>query len=99
MWRIRCSFDVVRSDGTPATDGGSGRLEQEMAATGTVRVPWVRLIEGQALLMMLVRGTDEMEASLRALSTVDVAAAQVPGLTLGELRKLTAALVVPREAG
>lgn len=99
VWRVRCAFDLVRSQGARAGDSGSRRLEREIAATGTVRRPRVRVIEGRAVLTLLVRGTDEVEASHRGLSAVDVATAQVPGLTLGELRGLTATLASPHEDG
>jgi hypothetical protein len=83
----------------PAGDVVVHRLERELAATGAVREPRVRLSGSRALLVMLVRGEDEVEASYRGLSAVDVASAQVTGLGLGELRALTATLASPRADG
>lgn len=90
VWRVRCVFDVVRGGGELTAELGGARLKESIAAAGTARAPRVRLDGGQALMVLLVRAEDELDASYRGLPTVDVAAAQVPGLTLGALRALAA---------
>jgi hypothetical protein len=87
-------FDVVRGGDELAGELGCARLERGIANTGTARAPRVRLDGGQAQMVLLVRADDELDASYRGLSTVDVAAAQVPGLTLGELRSVAATSAV-----
>lgn len=95
VWRLGCAFQVQRNSGPDADEPEGRRLERVLAATGVVRAPQVRLDGGQAQMVLLVRAEDELDASYRGLSTVDVAAAQVPGLTLGALRALAAVPAVP----
>lgn len=85
VWRLGCAFEVQRNGGPDAGRPEGSRLERVLAATGVVLAPSVALAGGQAQVTVLVRGADELDATHRGLSVVDVAVRQVPRLRLGEL--------------
>lgn len=63
----------------------AGLLEAAIAATGKTRWVRVRFTGGEVQVVMLVKGADDVDATVAALAVLDSGVRQVPGLALGEL--------------
>jgi hypothetical protein len=86
VWLLGFLFAVSNDDGEQQQDGYRGRrLARTLELMDAVRGPQSVNSGGRLALSMFVRGVDEDDATQRGLSFLDVAAAQVPGLRLGEL--------------
>ena len=83
-WWVRLVFDVDRSRPRPGRPEAI-QVGQALVATGRVRAPNVRFAGGQAVLSLLVKGGDDLDATVAALAIVDSATRDAGVMVLRDL--------------
>jgi hypothetical protein len=91
-WRVRLTYGL--SERALRADGSAARLEDAVTATGLGRNPVIRIDADHAVVAMLVKGVDDVEAAVRALAIVDSAERDACLGVLGDLIA-RAAVAVP----
>lgn len=82
-WHVRLTYELYGDQLHGRKDGV--RLEASLVATGRVRGAQVRLAGGSAVLSLLVKAVDDVDATAAALAIVDSAARDAGLPVLGQL--------------